>query len=171
MPAGAPITVRPARVEDAAAVAAIYTVGIEERTSTFETRPRTAADMRPRIEAGAHPFLVAERDGDVVGWAALGPYSDREAYAGVAECSVYVDPASRGHRIGTRLLERLAEDWHGHGGTKLLGKLFTTNEASRRLVARCGFREVGVHLRHGRLDGEWRDVVLVERLLDDAVSG
>jgi L-amino acid N-acyltransferase YncA len=170
MSVSAPITIRAARPEDAASVAAIYTIGIDERTSTFEARPRTAADMLPRIQAGTHPFLVADRDGQVVGWAALAQYSDRAAYAGIAECSVYVDPASRGHRVGTRLLDQLIDDWHRRGGTKVLGKLFQTNQASRRLVARCGFRDVGVHLRHGRLDGAWRDVLLVERLLDDGRS-
>ena len=69
----------------------------------------------------------------------------------------------RGRGIGTELLAALAEEAERRGLHKLIGKLFDTNEASMRLVARGGFRVVGTHLRHGTLDGEWRDVILVER--------
>ena len=107
-------------------------------------------------------------DDEVVGWAATAPYSTREVYAGVAEASVCVLRAARGRGVGTALANALAEQAGRRGLHKLLGKLFVDNEASRRLVARCGFREVGVHVRHGRLDGEWRDVVVVELLLGEA---
>jgi L-amino acid N-acyltransferase YncA len=155
---------RAARADDAAAVAAIYNAGIRERSSTFETREREAAEIADRI-ASAAVFLVIEADGHVAGFAATSPYSEREAYAGIAECSVYVDSDLRGRGLGTQLLEALATDAEQRGLHKLLGKLFASNEASMRLVARCGFRVVGTHERHGRLDGEWRDVILVERLL------
>lgn len=107
----------------------------------------------------------------MAGFAVTSPYSDRDAYAGVAECSVYVDAALRGRGIGTALLAELAREAGLRGFHKLLGKLFATNDASMRLVHRGGFRVVGTHLRHGRLDGEWRDVVLVERSLDDPREG
>jgi phosphinothricin acetyltransferase len=160
------VRVRAARAEDAAAVAEIYNAGIRERTSTFETREREPAELAERIASERHPFLVAEHDGRVAGFAACSPYSDRDAYAGVAECSVYVDASLRGRGMGTALLAELAAEAARHGFHKLLGKLFATNEASMRLVRRGGFRVVGTHLRHGRLDGEWRDVILVERSLD-----
>jgi L-amino acid N-acyltransferase YncA len=156
--------VRAARADDAAAVAAIYNAGIRERSSTFETREREPAEIADRIASDA-VFLVAEVNGAVGGFAATSPYSQREAYAGIAECSVYVDPELRGRGIGTELLEALAAEVERAGLHKLLGKLFASNEPSMRLVARCGFRVVGTHERHGRLDGEWRDVILVERLL------
>ena len=101
----------------------------------------------------------------MVGFAATSPYSDREAYAGIAECSVYVDPELRGRGLGTELLGALATEAERLGLHKLIGKLFASNEASMRLVARGGFRVVGTHERHGRLEGEWRDVILVERVL------
>jgi phosphinothricin acetyltransferase len=82
---------------------------------------------------------------------------------------LYVTASERGRGIGTRLLDALASAAEEAGFTKLIGKIFAGNERSVALVRRCGFREVGVHLRHGRLDGEWRDVLLVERPLGEAV--
>ena len=157
--------IRPARAGDAAGVAEIYNAGIRERTSTFETREREPAEIAERIASQRHPFLVAELDGRLAGWAATSEYSGRDAYAGVAECSVYVDPALRGRGLGTALLASLADEAARRGFHKLIGKLFATNEASVRLVDADGFRIVGTHLRHGSLDGEWRDVILVERCL------
>ena len=157
----------PARPADAEEIAVIYNAAIAERSATFETRARSAAEIARRIEGSRLPFLSARQGNTVVGWTALGPYSDRPAYAGVAECSVYVAPAARGQGIGTRLIEAVSEAAKQQGIHKLLGKLFPTNVASVKLVERCGFRTVGVHRRHGRLDGEWRDVLLVERLLGE----
>ena len=156
--------VRAARADDAAAVAAIYNAGIRERSSTFETREREPGEIAERIVSEA-AFLVAEGDGRVAGFAATSPYSEREAYAGIAECSVYVALELRGRGLGSALLDALAAEGERRGLHKLVGKLFASNEASVRLVARCGFRVVGTHERHGQLEGEWRDVVLVERLL------
>jgi L-amino acid N-acyltransferase YncA len=165
------VRIRAARAADAAAVAGIYNAGIRERSSTFETRERDAAEIAERIAGERHPFLVAELDGTVAGFAATSPYSDRDAYAGVAECSVYVDAALRGRGVGTALIGELAAEAARRGFHKLLAKLFATNEASVRLVDRAGFRVVGTHLRHGRLDGDWRDVVLVERSLEPSPEG
>jgi L-amino acid N-acyltransferase YncA len=162
------VEIRAAAPGDAEPVAAIYNEGIEERAATFETRPRTATEMAYRLGGGRHPFLVAEAEGRVLGWAASFPYSDREAYAGVGEVSVYVARAARGRGAGAALLEALAAEAERRGFHKLLSKVFPENAASRALVRRCGFREVGVHRRHSRLAGRWRDVVVVERLLGDA---
>jgi phosphinothricin acetyltransferase len=159
------VEIRVAAADDAAAISEIYNAGIRERTSTFETREREAAEIAERIGMERFPFLVAEVDGRIAGWAATSEYSGRDVYAGVAECSVYVDSGLRGRGIGTALLAELAEAAAQGGVHKLIGKLFDTNEASMRLVARSGFRVVGTHLRHGTLDGEWRDVILVERSL------
>jgi len=152
-------------------VAEIYNHGIAERSSTFETDLRTPDDIRRWLTAsGRRPLLVAEDHGRVLGWARIASYSSRPAYAGVGEVSVYVDPAARGRGVGTKLLEQLTEAAEGVGYWKLTGKLFPENEASARLVRRNGWREVGLHRRHGRLDGHWRDVVVVERLIGDAAS-
>ena len=113
---------------------------------------------------------MIEREGAVVGWGRLSPHSSRDCYAGVAEGSVYVRASERGRGLGGALVAALRDEAEQAGIHKLLGKLFTDNAPSRRLVARHGFREVGTHLRHGRLDGEWRDVVLVELLLGEAAD-
>ncbi|MFL5866362.1 MAG: arsinothricin resistance N-acetyltransferase ArsN1 family A [Thermoleophilaceae bacterium] len=159
--------IEPAAPADARPIAEIYNRAIEERSATFETRPRPAEEIAERIAQTQLPFVVARDDGAVIGWGALSPYSEREVYAGVAEASVYVAESARGRGVGTRLVEAVADAAASHGMHKLLGKIFMTNEASMRLVEKCGFRRVGVHRRHGRLDGEWRDVLLVERLLDE----
>jgi L-amino acid N-acyltransferase YncA len=163
------VDVRDAAASDARAIAAIYNEGIEERSSTFETAPRTAADIEAWLAAGERlPVLVAADDGAVRGWARIAPYSERAAYAGVGEVSAYVERAARGRGIGSALLTGVADRAESLGYWKLTGKLFTDNAASAALVRRCGWREVGTHLRHGRLDGRWRDVIVVELLLGEA---
>lgn len=162
---------RTAAANDADAIASIYNEGIAGGGATFETVPRSGADFARLIGPGGPPALVAELDGRVVGGAWTSPYSERECYAGILECSVYVTAAARGRGIGTALCDGLAEEAEGRGYHKLLTKLFMDNEASRRLMQRCGFREVGLHLRHGRLDGRWLDVLLVERLLGEPAGG
>ncbi|MBX5440485.1 MAG: N-acetyltransferase [Solirubrobacteraceae bacterium] len=160
-------TVRRATPADAAAVARIYNEGIEDRIATFETRLRTPQEMEERI-AGGEPMLVAERGGAVVGFASWVPYSDREVYAGVGNYTVYVARGARGSGVGSALMRRLIAEAEAAGLWKLLSLILTTNEASLALARRHGFREVGVHRRHARLDGEWRDAVLVERSIGEA---
>jgi phosphinothricin acetyltransferase len=159
--------VRDATSSDAAAVAAIYNEGIEDRLATFETSPRSADDVLAWLDDGL-PFLVAERSGEIVGFARVSPYSDRCVYQGVGEHGVYVARSARGGGVGRRLLEALCDDAERAGLYKLTSRVFTDNAASRAVHAAAGFHEVGVQRRHGRLDGRWKDCVLVERLLGDA---
>lgn len=159
------VTVRAARPGDAGAICAIYNAALKERSATFETEPRSAADFLPGIGDPRRPMLVSDSGRGATGWAGLSPYSDRACYAGIAEASVYVAPEARGRGVGTALAEALAAAAASGGFHKLLGKLFTDNRASIRLTERCGFFAVGLHRRHGQLDGEWRDVLVVERLL------
>jgi L-amino acid N-acyltransferase YncA len=161
--------IRAAAPGDATSIARIYNAGIAGREATFETRERTPEDVAGWLAARG-PVLVAERGGEVLGFARVSAYSDREVYAGVGEYGIYLDAAARGTGLGTRLLEALAAAAEAAGYHKLTAKLFTTNAASIALAHRCGFREVGLHLRHARLDGEWRDVLVVERLLGEAAA-
>jgi len=161
------LTVRPAAPADAAALASIYNEGIADRVATFETRPRTAAEARAWI-GGRLPCVVAVRDGAVVGFARVGPYSDREAYAGVGDHGVYVARAARGEGIGRLLLDEICRAAEAAGLHKLTSRIFSENAASIAAHEAAGFVVVGVQRRHGRLDGEWRDCVVVERLLGDA---
>ncbi|MCI0584383.1 MAG: N-acetyltransferase family protein, partial [Chloroflexi bacterium] len=104
------------------------------------------------------------REGDrVLGWAALSPVSDRCAYGGVAEVSVYVDGETRGRGIGRRLLDALVQASEGAGIWTLQAGVFPENEGSLAVHRKCGFRVVGRRERLGRLAGEWRDVILLER--------
>jgi L-amino acid N-acyltransferase YncA len=169
MPRVKEVAIDHASPRDAEAICAIYNVAITERGSTFETELRSPADFQERIRDPRFPLLVAELDDVVVGWAGLASYSSRPCYAGIGECSVYVDTAARGRGIGTTLAEALASAAEENGFHKLIGKLFTDNIASIRLVKRCGFASVGLHRRHGQLDGSWRDVLVVERLLGPAL--
>jgi L-amino acid N-acyltransferase YncA len=162
------MVVRPATPQDSAAIARIYSDGIAGRGATFETDPRSPSDIEPWIGDARQPLLVAERDGDILGWARTIRSSDRCAYQGVGEYTIYVDASARGAGVGAALLDELIRASEAAGFWKLIGKLFTTNAPTIALARRCGFREVGVHERHGRLDGEWRDVLVVERLLGEA---
>ena len=160
-------SIRPATTSDAAAVAAIYNEGIEDRLATFETRPRSAEEVAGWLSEEL-PFLVATAEEEVVGFARVSPYSDRCVYDGVGEHGVYVARAARGEGLGRQLLEALCDEAERVGLYKLTSRVFTDNAASRRAHVAAGFHEVGVQRRHGRLDGRWKDCVLVERLLGDA---
>jgi phosphinothricin acetyltransferase len=164
-------TVRAVDADDAGAIARIYNQGIEDRVATFETARHHAADIEPWIaRSDRFPLIVAEREGEIVGWAAVLPYSDRCAYKGVGEYTIYVERSARGGGIGAVLLEGLLAAAQERGFWKLIGRLFTTNAPTIALARSHAFSEVGTHRRHGRLDGEWRDVLLVERLIGDAAS-
>jgi L-amino acid N-acyltransferase YncA len=161
--------VRPARPADAEAIAEIYNQGIEDRQATFQTKRHDPGELELKTEQRGGQLLVAERDGRVLGWAGWTGYDDPASYyAGIAECAVYVGREARGRGVGAELLEGLAEEAPKFGVHKLLAKIFTTNEPSIALFRRCGFREVGTHLRHARLDREWKDVLVMERPLTDA---
>jgi L-amino acid N-acyltransferase YncA len=166
-----PLRIRPARDGDADAIARIYNEGIEDRRATFRAEPVGGEHFAGAIAEGRdYPLLVVEGEEGVIGWASVKPYSDFPPYRPVGEAMLYVTRAARGRGIGTRMLNALAEECERAGFTKLTGKIFADNEASIALVRRCGFREVGVHHRHGRLDGRWKDVLVVERLLGDATE-
>jgi phosphinothricin acetyltransferase len=157
--------------DDAARIAAIYNEGIRGRTATFETRERNADDVRAWLGDPLHPVLVAERDAKVVGWIAASTYRPRECYRGIAEFSVYVAASERGRGIGDALMAAFLPACEAAGLWKVVSRIVAGNAASLRLCARHGFREVGIYRRHGRLDGAWRDVVIVERLLGEADDG
>ena len=169
-PAG--LLVRRALATDAPAVAAIYNEGIRGRGATFETAERTAVDVLAWMDApdaAVHPFVVAERREaeapEILGWARTSAYRPRACYAGIADFSVYVAAAARGQRVGDALIAALLAESEAAGLWKLVSRVFPENAASRALCARHGFREVGIYEKHARLDGVWRDVVIVERLL------
>lgn len=160
-------TTRAATVEDAAAIALIYNQGIADRVATFETQPRTAEQVTAWFD-GVHPQVVVERGGRVVAFGSTSSYRARACYAGIAEFSVYVEREERGKGAGRVAILALITAAEAAGFWKLVSRVFVENTASRRLLSAVGFREVGIYEKHGQLDGQWRDVVIVERLLGAA---
>jgi phosphinothricin acetyltransferase len=155
---------RRATPEDAEAIARIYNEGIADRVATFETRLRSAEDVRAWFDS-VHPIVVVEGDGEIVAFAATFSYRPRECYAGIAEVSLYVARSARGRGIGGVAMTALIDAAEKAGFWKLLSRVFVENHASRKLIRKFGFREVGVYEKHAQLDGVWRDVVIVERLI------
>ncbi len=157
---------RPASREDASIVAQIYNEGIEDRLGTFETRLRTPDDVLGWFD-GVHPIVVVEAEGsEVIAFASTSTYRPRECYVGIAEFSVYVTRAARGRGAGRVAMQALIESAAAAGFWKLVSRVFVENTPSRQLMTSVGFREVGIYERHARLDGRWRDVVIVERHLE-----
>jgi L-amino acid N-acyltransferase YncA len=153
------LVVRDLRPEDWLEVAAIYHDGMRGGLATFETEvpPWEAWDA-------AHPLrVVAERNGELVGWAAAGPVSSRWAYRGVAESSVYVARGAQGAGIGRAVMEALIDQSKRAGIWTLQTSIFPENEASLALHRGLGFRVVGVRIGIAKRDGLWRDTVLMER--------
>jgi L-amino acid N-acyltransferase YncA len=159
---------RPASPDDAERIAQIYNEGIADRVGTFETRLRTPADIQAWFD-GVHPIVVVEHHGRVIAFASTSTYRPREAYAGIAEFSVYVARNARGLGAGTIAMRALIEAAKPAGIWKLVSRIFIENTASRKLMAAMGFREVGIYEKHAKLDGKWRDVVIVERLIPENV--
>jgi L-amino acid N-acyltransferase YncA len=167
--------VRPAEPRDAPRISEIYNEGIEDGQATFESRPRTPVDIVEKLDTAGNHLIVAEWGGKVqqqtiLGWASITPYSARECYAGIGEASVYISRSARHQGLGRLLMNALAEVGAARGYHKLIGRLLASNTASRQLVRGVGFREVGVHQKHGKLAGQWVDVVVVELLIPENLS-
>jgi len=155
---------RKANPGDAAPIARIYNQGIEDRVATFETRLRSPEDVQGWFD-GVHPIVVVEDGGRVIAFASTSSYRPRECYAGIAEFSVYVDREARGRGAGRMAMEALIAEAEAAGFWKLVSRVFPENTASLHLLRSLGFRQVGIYARHARLEGVWRDVVIVERLI------
>ena len=155
------VNVRDLRSEDWPEVARIYAEGIATRNATFDTAVPSWGDW-DGSHLPVHRFVAVEAD-QVVGWIALAPVSERCCYAGVAEVSVYVGEEARGRGIGVALLQAVVESSERSGIWTIQTGVFPENEASLALCRRFGFRVVGTRERIGRLDGVWRDVLLLER--------
>jgi L-amino acid N-acyltransferase YncA/predicted O-methyltransferase YrrM len=156
------VQLRPMEREDWPAVRAIYEQGIATGNATFETSAPDR-DQWDRTHLAGHRLVATDTDGHVLGWAALAPVSDRCAYRGIAEDSVYVHQDHHGRGVGTVLLERLIATSEQAGYWTIQTGIFPENTASLTLHQRVGFRVVGRRERIGQLDGMWRDTYLLER--------
>lgn len=152
----------PLEAEHAGQVLAIYQAGIDEGNATFET---VAPDWEAfdAAKLPGHRFAALDADGTVLGWVAASRVSDRCAYAGVVEHSVYVHPAARGRGVAAALLKALVDSTERSGIWTIQSGIFPENAASLAVHRRAGFRVLGTRERIGRHHGVWRDVVLVER--------
>jgi L-amino acid N-acyltransferase YncA len=178
------LTIRDATLADAEAICRIYNQGIDDRVATLETETRTSAERREWLAARGprHPVLIAETEPPTIsnrppaaraglaapatsGWASLNRFNPRPVYDHVADVSVYVDRAWRGHGVGRALLGALIERARAIGYHKLVLAAFPDNAAGMALYTRLGFTRVGVYREQGLLDGRWVDVVVMERLL------
>jgi L-amino acid N-acyltransferase YncA len=155
------IAIRDLRPEDWPEVARIYAEGLATRNATFETELPSWSHW-DETHHGEHRF-VAEVAGDLVGWIALAPVSQRPCYQGVAEVTAYVTEAARGQGVGGELVREAIASSDAAGIWTLQTSVFPENRPSLALLKRHGFREVGLRERIGRLDGRWRDTVLLER--------
>jgi L-amino acid N-acyltransferase YncA len=162
-------TARVASAADAAAMVAIYNEGIADRVATFETEPRSTEQVAAWFD-GRHPIVVVEDGAEIVAFASTSSYRSRPCYDGIVEFSVYVARRHRGSGAGRVAMTALLDAATAAGFWKLLSRIFPENTASRALMAKLGFREVGIYRRHGKLDGVWRDCVIVERLLGEAAN-
>ncbi len=161
------VSVRLARPGDAEAMRSIYNVEVTESTVTFDLVPRTLADQLAWLaqHEGVHPAVVAELDGEVVGFGSLAPYRSRPAYATTVEDSVYVRRDRRGCGCGRAILAELVRLATLHGFHAVMARIVGGHEASIGLHRGCGFDLVGVEREVGRKFGRWLDVVLMQRLL------
>lgn len=158
------LNARKASTADATDIALIYNQGIQDRSSTFETRLRSVQDIKNWFD-GKHPIVVVERNEEVIAWASTSTYRPRDCYAGIAEFSVYVERSARGTGAGKTAMRAMIPAATEAGFWKLLSRVFPENTASHALLRSLDFREVGTYEKHGQLDGAWRDCVIVEKLL------
>jgi phosphinothricin acetyltransferase len=168
------VAVRAAVITDIPAITAIYREAVLNGTATFELEPPDQAEMTRRMAAmleSGHPYLVAERDGPVLGYAYAGPYRPRRAYRFTVEDSIYLAPDARGQGIGTALLGRLIADSEARGFRQMLAVIgHSANEPSIRLHKSHGFELTGVFRDVGYKFGQWLDSVLMQRPLGPGSS-
>jgi L-amino acid N-acyltransferase YncA len=159
--------IREARKKDLEAILEIYNQGIQDRIATLETEAKDLSYMSNWLEQrqGRYSVLAAEKGGQVIGWASLNPYSSRCAYNGVADLSVYIEREFRGMGAGEKLLAALELKARENKFHKLVLFTFPFNGLGQSLYMKMGFREVGIFQNQGLLDGEFVDVMAMEKLM------
>ncbi|WP_255286511.1 MULTISPECIES: arsinothricin resistance N-acetyltransferase ArsN1 family A [unclassified Bacillus (in: firmicutes)] len=161
------LLIRSSEESDIKSIQQIYNQGIEDRIATLETEIKDFFYMKEWFEKhnGRYKVIVAESEGQIVGWASLNQYNNRCAYDGVADISVYISREFRGRGIGKKLLEDLKSLAIKNGFHKMILFTFPFNKLGQGLYKKMGFREVGVFKNQGFLDGKFVDVMAMEKLL------
>lgn len=165
-----PATIRRATTADATAIAGIYNHYVRTSTATFDTVPVTVDSRIAWLEThgDAHPVFVAERDGEVVGWASLSPYGVRPGWARTVEIGIYLAEGHTGTGLGAPLLGALVDAAREAGHHALIGQIVAENEPSLRLTERAGFKRVGHLPEVGRKFDRWVDLVMMQLLIEEA---
>ena len=160
--------IRLATLDDAEAIREIYNAEVTETTATFDLVTRTPEDQRTWMaqRSGVHPVIVADEDGDILGYASLSPYRPKAAYNTTVENSVYIRTDQRGRGVGEALLRQIIKLARQHGFHVVLAHI-SGGEASIKLHEKCGFSTVGLQREVGRKFGRWLDVVVMQKLLVD----
>jgi phosphinothricin acetyltransferase len=163
------LSIRRATVKDLVAITEIYNEAIRNTTATFDTQPKTVAEQSEWFEDhdAKHPLLVAEQAEQIVGWASLSRWSDRCAYSGTAEVSLYVKDGYRGNGIGRLLLKALVREGERVGLHTVVARISEGNEASLGLFETEGFERVGVMREVGRKFGKLLDVHMLQKIYDN----
>ncbi|HYK73158.1 MAG TPA: arsinothricin resistance N-acetyltransferase ArsN1 family A [Pseudoneobacillus sp.] len=164
------ILIRSAKVKDIESIQMIYNQGIEDRIATLETETKDYSFMKDWFDRhiGRYRVIVAELEGKILGWASLNPYNNRAAYLGVADLSLYISRESRGKGVGGRLLEVIQTIAKENDFHKIILFTFPFNQLGQGLYRKQGFREVGVFVNQGLLDGQYVDVMAMEKLLTES---
>jgi phosphinothricin acetyltransferase len=159
-------TIRLANISDLNAITEIYNEAIRTTTATFDTEPKTEYEQRVWFDSHGpkYPILVAESSGVVVGWASLSKWSDRRAYSGTAEFSLYVKGEFRGKGFGRKLMEAIVSEGKSVGFHTVIGRIAEGNDLSIRLAESVGFRHIGVMKEAGRKFGKLLDVHLMQKI-------
>lgn len=162
------LTTRLALKQDSGDIARIYNEGIDERIATFEVSHRKPSDIDLWFNAG-RTVVVGSVEDKVVSFAVSFPYSERECYRGVTEFSIYVGKEFRYMGFGKPTLQKLIQECGSRGIWKLVSRVFPENTASRKMLKSMGFREVGIYEKHAKLDGVWKDAVIVEYIIKENI--
>ena len=159
---------RSASLADLEAITQIYNDAILNTTATFDTEPKSLEEQERWFlgHSQRHPVLVCEREGEILGWASLSPWSERCAYSDTAEASVYVRSDHRRQGIGKRLLEALISRAREAGLHTIIGRITVENESSLRMARSCGFDSVGIMREAGFKFGRRLDVHIVQLMLN-----
>ncbi len=160
------LTIRPVKLDDLDAITDIYNEAILTTDATFDTEPKTNTEQRVWVanHGPKNPILVAELDGDVVGWASLSQWSDRCAYSDTAEISLYVKEEFRSQGIGKRLLEEIIQEGEKVGLHTVIARVAEGNTQSVHLHEGVGFEHIGLMREVGRKFGKLLNVHLMQKI-------
>ncbi|MDQ0231822.1 arsinothricin resistance N-acetyltransferase ArsN1 family A [Metabacillus malikii] len=161
------ITIREANETDLSSILKIYNQGIEDRIATLESEQKDIDFMNNWFSQhnGRYKVLVAVNENRIIGWASLNRYSNRRAYAGVAELSIYIDRENRGKGVGQKLLRDIEEVARDQDFHKIILFTFLLNKLGQSLYMKSGFRKVGIFEKQGLLDGQFIDVMAMEKII------